>query len=332
MAGKKGRVMERRLMKDFQIGMVEGIINEVIQSEKGPKDVFSKIAQAIGRRTSSKKGKKDWNAMVRSSTMSRDPIGSTSEANTRLTRQSLRRHIIENQGTAMSTMDPQRLVEYNPMLSTVSPATRVAYAKFKISKIKQEFNQKEANDSSENGSQRGDDEVFQAGPTSVTEVSETKNDASIVRPRPRASLSSLASIKSGEQHVLSPPNQDINSTSSEAIVRREFRPKTPIPEDPREDMTTPEPTTPKNIASTRGDKQETPRPSSRTSATSKAEEEKSVKGDEKKEETKEENIQKDVKKEAPKPSTSSSEPKRPAGPPKVGGKSKVTGEVLQGWL
>lgn len=316
-------------MKDFQIGMVEGIINEVIQSERGPKDVFSKIAQAIGRRTSSKKGKKDWNAMVRNSTMSRDPIGSTSEAQTRLTRQSLRRHIIENQGTAMSTMDPQRLVEYNPMLSTVSPATRVAYAKFKIAKIKQEFDQKEETGASENGSQRGDDDVFQADPpASVTAVSETKNDSSIVRPRPRASLSSIASMKSSGSNELSPPTQGQNS--SETHVKKEFRPKTPIPEDPREDMVTPEPTTPKSVASLKDNKPETPRPPSRTSVHSKSEKDKDVNADEKKGEGKEQKVEKEVKKEPPKPSTS--EPKRPAGPPKQGGKSKVTGEVLQGWL
>ncbi|KAG8312008.1 hypothetical protein J6590_031471 [Homalodisca vitripennis] len=335
LAGKKGRVMERRLMKDFQIGLVEGIINEAIQSEKGPKDVFSKIAQAIGRRAGSNKSKKDWNAMVRQSTMSRDPIGSTADAAARQSRQSLRRHIIENQGT----MDPDRLVQYNPKLSAVTPATRVAYAKFKISKIKQEFDEREANGSSEKGSIKGDDEVFQDGPATVKEVSETKQD-SIVRPRPRPSLPSLASLKSSgsaSNEASTPAPASVPKTqpttsvtpATEAPVKKEFRPKTPIPEDPREDMTSPEPSTPKSTASTQPEsKPSTPRPPSRASTDSKTndkkEDNKGVNKEEKKEVKKTDTL---------KPSTSrSSPPRRSPGPPKQGGKSKVTGEVLQGWL
>ena len=141
--------MERRLLKDFQIGLVEGIVNEAIK-DKQPKDVFSKIAKAIGKRTSSK-GKKDWNALVRRNTLKKDPIGSTSEA-VRQSRQSLRRHILENQVNPLSTMDPQKLVDYNPNLSSVSPAARVAYAKFKIPKIKQEYDHKEEGLDSETSS------------------------------------------------------------------------------------------------------------------------------------------------------------------------------------
>lgn len=47
--------MERRILKDFQIGIVEGILNESMQSAKEPKDVFTTIAKVIGKRTSSKK-------------------------------------------------------------------------------------------------------------------------------------------------------------------------------------------------------------------------------------------------------------------------------------
>lgn len=46
--------MERRILKDFQIGIVEGIINETLQTAKEPKDVFSTIAKVIGKRSSSK--------------------------------------------------------------------------------------------------------------------------------------------------------------------------------------------------------------------------------------------------------------------------------------
>jgi transient receptor potential cation channel subfamily C protein 4 len=54
-AGKKGKMMERRILKDFQIGIVEGILNEQMKSEgAAPKDVFSTLANIIGKRQSSK--------------------------------------------------------------------------------------------------------------------------------------------------------------------------------------------------------------------------------------------------------------------------------------
>lgn len=134
-SGKKGRVMERRLQKDFQIGIVEGIVQAVIQSENEPKDVFSQIAKAIGRKGSSG-GRKDWNAVVRQSSVAVDPIGSTNEAVQRQNRRSLRRHLQHQPDSNLASMDPNRLVEYNPNLSQVTPATRIAYAKFILSKNK----------------------------------------------------------------------------------------------------------------------------------------------------------------------------------------------------
>lgn len=127
--------MERRLQKDFQIGIVEGIVQAVIQSEKEPKDVFSQIAKAIGRKGSST-GKKDWNAVVRQSTISTDPIGSSSEAMQRQTRRSLRRQLRHQSNSDLESMDPKRLLEYNPNLSDVTPTTRIAYAKFMTRKSK----------------------------------------------------------------------------------------------------------------------------------------------------------------------------------------------------
>lgn len=127
--------MERRLQKDFQIGIVEGIVNAVIQSEKEPKDVFSQIAKAIGRKTSGSK-KKDWNAMVRQNTVAKDPIGSTTEASMKQTRRSLRRHLQHHPNSDLASLDPNRLVEYNPNLSEVTPTTRIAYAKFMMSRTK----------------------------------------------------------------------------------------------------------------------------------------------------------------------------------------------------
>lgn len=126
--------MERRLQKDFQIGIVEGIVNSVIQSEKEPKDVFSQLARAIGKRSSGSK-KKDWNAVVRQSTIARDPIGSRTDAQIRQTRRSLRIHQRNHPESDLASLDPNRLVEYNPNLSEVSPATRVAYAKFIMGKM-----------------------------------------------------------------------------------------------------------------------------------------------------------------------------------------------------
>lgn len=315
-------------MKDFQIGLVEGIVSDAIQANKEPKDVFSKIAQAIGKRSSSKG--KDWNAMVRKSTMTRDPIGSTAEFQIRQSRQSLRRQIIDSQGKP----DPDQLVAYNPMLSTVSPATRVAYAKFKISKIKQEFEDREAGGASENTSQKGEDDVFQDGPAAVKKVTEVKQSSSIVRPRPRASLSSVASASSASNAPKDPPkppvvNQPtISMTAPDVLSKKEFRPRTPIPEDPREGMATPDPG--KSVDSAEGSRSDsTSRPMSVKSTASKADDKKEVNKEVKVDEKKEE--KKDMPKEALKPTTAEP-PRRSPGPPKPGGKSKVTGEVLQGWL
>lgn len=88
--------MERRLLKDFHIGIVEGIVNEAVSTLREPKDVFSQIAKVIGRRTSSKHKRKDWNALVRKNTVLKDPIGTAQEAEmAREKRQSLRRHILQ---------------------------------------------------------------------------------------------------------------------------------------------------------------------------------------------------------------------------------------------
>lgn len=80
--------MERRIIKDFQIGMVEGVVNEIISTEKVPQNIFGKIAKAIGRVDSKKK---DWNELVRTSSMAGDPIGSTNEIKRKTQRNTLRR-------------------------------------------------------------------------------------------------------------------------------------------------------------------------------------------------------------------------------------------------
>jgi transient receptor potential cation channel subfamily C len=116
---------------------VEGVINEVLAADKEPKDVFSKIARAIGKRTSVQK--KDWNEDAKRRDSRRNLIGSTNEMMERIqTRQSLRRYILD-QNKDNQRLDPNKLVEYNPQLLDVSPAARVAYAKFKMRKIQEEF-------------------------------------------------------------------------------------------------------------------------------------------------------------------------------------------------
>ncbi|XP_068623201.1 transient receptor potential protein [Battus philenor] len=157
-SGKKGKVMERRILKDFQIGIVEGIIKDVISRESKPKDVFSQIAKAIVRKGSTESKKRDWNALVRTNTTRRDPIGRTSEAETKRSRQSLRLHILDN--VQSRTIDPQKLLEYNPNLSSVNPTARVAYAKFMRSKIKSDFTEKQEGRGSQ-GDLSIEDEVFE---------------------------------------------------------------------------------------------------------------------------------------------------------------------------
>lgn len=49
-AGKKGRVMERRILKDFQIGFVETMMADAIKSD-GKADVFSSIAKIVGKKS-----------------------------------------------------------------------------------------------------------------------------------------------------------------------------------------------------------------------------------------------------------------------------------------
>uniref|UniRef100_A0AAG5DVM5 Transient receptor ion channel domain-containing protein n=1 Tax=Anopheles atroparvus TaxID=41427 RepID=A0AAG5DVM5_ANOAO len=139
-AGKKGRVMERRILKDFQIGFVEGILQDTFNAAtEKPADVFSTIAKAIGNKSSTKKKKpEDWNALVRRSTVARDPIGNSTEAIMRRSRQSLRKQILDNSEMGLD-MDTDHLVEYNPKLSEVTPVTRVAYVKFMTTKLKKDM-------------------------------------------------------------------------------------------------------------------------------------------------------------------------------------------------
>ncbi|KMQ84128.1 transient receptor potential protein [Lasius niger] len=210
--------MERRLQKDFQIGIVEGIVQAVIQSEKEPKDVFSQIAKAIGRKGSGT-GRKDWNAVVRQSTIVKDPIGSTNEAVQRQTRLSLRRRLRHQPDSDLASMDPKRLVDYNPNLSEFTPVTRIAYAKFMMSKNKPNEQADDTNDPS-----NANEESVES-PRRSRKVMKAENPDMI--PRPVVKKSILKSISSGSVDKSAERILDIK------II--ETRSPSPIPENPVEE-------------------------------------------------------------------------------------------------
>ncbi|KAH8406755.1 hypothetical protein KR222_009210, partial [Zaprionus bogoriensis] len=128
----KGKVMERRILKDFQIGFVENLKQEMNESESG-RDIFSSLAKVIGRKKT-QKGDKDWNAIARKNTFTADPIGSKRSSMQRHSQRSLRRKIIEQANEGLQ-MDQSQLIEFNPNLGEVTRATRVAYVKFMRKKM-----------------------------------------------------------------------------------------------------------------------------------------------------------------------------------------------------
>ncbi|KAI8440838.1 hypothetical protein MSG28_009149 [Choristoneura fumiferana] len=207
-AGKKGKVMERRILKDFQIGIVEGIIKDVISKENKPKDVFSQIAKAIVRRGSTDSKKRDWNALVRTNTGKRDPIGTTAEALTKRSRQSLRMHILDN-------------------LSGVTPTTRVAYAKFMRSKIKSDFTAR--NDGRES---EGDleDEVFESPKKGATE----RQSARSFRTRtPIPEMSDDEGLKENEMKVEADIETDTKGSEGGSEQTRPLKSSSQEPSEPR---------------------------------------------------------------------------------------------------
>lgn len=397
--------MERRLLKDFQIGLVEGLVQDAITaSEKGPKDVFSKIAKAIGRKTSQGGSKKkDWNAVARQKSVARDPIGSTAEGAERRHRQSVRRYILDHQKDSLMSMDADKLVEYNPRLADMAPAARVAYAKFKIPKIKQEYDAANV--------QVGADDVFENAPT-VDVVDETKKGSggggggaaattaggvagSIVRPRPKSargkapvagalpypSASASTAADADKPEAPARANTASKTTAGQQTAPKPAvggKPAAPEPAKP----TGPEPPKPSAAAAVIKDP-ERPKPEPRktqdpppppagkdaagpsqqpSSSKSKSEEEKGgakgqtdadkgAGGSEKKDADPPKGGEDKAKEGGDKAKESGEKakdggdkdkkddrlskpesPKRGAGPKKQGGKSKVTGEILTGWL
>lgn len=361
--------MERRLLKDFQIGLVEGLIQDAIASnDKAPKDVFSKIAKAIGRRTSQGSKKKDWNAMVRQKSVARDPIGSTAEGAERRHRQSVRRYILDHQKDSIMSMDANKLVEYNPLLAEIAPMARVAYAKFKIPKIKQEYEENTV----------GADEVFENAPT-VGVVDETTKKSSIARPRPKSTRQApvagalpypTASTSAdpdkqkadgeqatqqkadGEQATHQPGPAKQLKKSATLDVRDDAKSsatgpaKTPEPVKKEQEQPKPEPEKPEpeqdQPKSEPGGSQEAPtdadKPSSSSSEEKSSEPEgkgegsQGKDGDKTKDDDKGKDAEKDKDKQGGVKHLKPESPKRTASPKKQGGKSKVTGEILTGWL
>ncbi|KAK9680093.1 Ankyrin repeats (3 copies) [Popillia japonica] len=198
--GKKGKVMERRLLKDFHIGIVEGIVSDVVTSMKEPKDVFTQIAKAMGRRKSSK----DWNALVRRKTLVQDHIGSAQEAETaRQNRQSLRKHIVTSIKESVA-IDHEKLLEYNPKLSAVPPRARLAYAKFMSKKIEQEI-------ISDDEEQR--QKSKEVGRTSI-KFTDQKTDA-----RDETAAETKPSADNSTQSAIATPDDSTKSVSVEVTKR-----------------------------------------------------------------------------------------------------------------
>ncbi|CAH0718988.1 unnamed protein product, partial [Brenthis ino] len=364
-SGKKGKVMERRILKDFQIGIVEGIIKDVISKESKPKDVFSQIAKAIVRRGSESDKKKDWNAQIRRSTIRKDPIGSTAEAETKKSRQSLRAHILDN--VQARTIDPQKLLQYNPNLSAVTPTARVAYAKFMRSKIKSDFTDKE-NDKLEEAAELKEStvkDVRQAfKPKTPISVKTEDENVKANEIKVEADIENKGSAASSEQPTLKPTSSGPSPPSTPASTTKSDKettpPKTP---DTKEHVIQIEPESPSSsLYITKEEDKNLQKPISPTpsgpseqilsaatlEADQKEEKSKSVKIDveepKKEEESKPKDSKpkepKETKPKEPKPPKDSAGPSRPppsTAPPKPAlptdkGKSKVTGKIVSGWL
>lgn len=169
--------------------------------------------------------------MVRKSTVHRNPIGSTSEAQQKQrSRQSMRRHIMQAQADGL-TMNTETLLEFNPKLSEVTHTTRVAYAKFMSTKIKKEIKFEV----------EVENEKVRARETKA--FNKFKMNAGILKKAVQASA---------EEKTDSPgeATKPIASTSSQAEedTSKDFRARTPIEEDPNEGLQTPDrPSTPENI-------------------------------------------------------------------------------------
>jgi len=270
-------------------------------------------------------------------------------------------------------MDAERLVEYNPLLAEIAPAARVAYAKFKIPKIKQEYEE----------NTMGQDDVFENAPT-VDIVDETKK-SSIARPRPKSTRQSpvagalpYPSTSTDKQPADSGSTKTADAGQQQEktiqkIKTTELRDSTSAAsvagdavKDPSEmlkkgpEQTKPEPGKSGEVTKDADGKSQPSTSSSGRKSSKEAE--KKYEGSKKKDtgstddadkikdadkpmdmdsskdtdESKDTDKSKDTGKSEEKDKGGQhlkpESPKRAASPKKPGGKSKVTGEILTGWL
>ncbi|KAF5277599.1 hypothetical protein FQA39_LY06092 [Lamprigera yunnana] len=111
--GKKDKVMERRILKDFYIGALEGMLHSCAKNKDITyKNLFNQIFKVITRQ-SQKERRKQWNKAARRSTSKSNPIGSTREANISKRKSQKRSNELQ--------------------LSELSEGTRKAYEKFMAS-------------------------------------------------------------------------------------------------------------------------------------------------------------------------------------------------------
>lgn len=128
--------MERRLMKDFQIGCVENILSEVVQGKGGNKDIFSKLAKAIsgksGSKTNLQGSKVSQEAFGRKKA---DQIGSSANIKDQSAkRASLRKQISTNALNNFKEINVDEIVKTHPQLEGESKGTKVAFAKWTMGK------------------------------------------------------------------------------------------------------------------------------------------------------------------------------------------------------
>lgn len=165
-------------------------------------------------------------------------------------RQSLRRHILDCQGAGLS-MNTENLLQYNPKLADVSKSTRVAYAKFMTAKIKKEIH-------FEDGRVQTENEVREKA--QATRVfNRFKTNAGILKksvyppdPEPE-SIINETNVTSAEEPLtecIEDPPDEVMSVEEYREVK-DFRSRTPIEEDPDEDlMSTHSHTTPESLPAT----------------------------------------------------------------------------------
>ena len=238
-------------MKGFNIGKVEGIVNEVLTENKKSGNIFGKIAKAIG---SSKKSssKKDWNARVSRTSMKRDQIGS-SEISLNRSLTNIQKRIKYENEQLLQSMNPKSISEYNPNLNQFTDQTKIAYAKFKVTTIKVEkLKQAKANaaanqavkapNSSDKTSEKSLEQIKQKSKDSIRYENETKEkqEHKTERKSPNSSkpileqkrkVSPNSSSKTDPQRHASQPGSSTTNVPAESEIptkkSSESRSKTP---------------------------------------------------------------------------------------------------------